>query len=71
MTTSMVFGLRALANLVALWPLAAAALLAVGRTWPHAADVWTVLLIGAGLSSALLMVTWRLNGRRRPDGNSP
>jgi hypothetical protein len=71
MTTSVVFGLRVLANLVALWPVAAAALLAVGRAWPHAADAWTVLLVGSGLSSAVLMVSWRLNGRRRPDGNSP
>jgi hypothetical protein len=71
MTTSMVFGLRVLANLVAVWPLAGAALLAVGRAWPPASTIWTVLLVGSGLSSAILMITWRLNGRRRPDGNSP
>lgn len=70
-TTSMVFGLRGLATLVAMWPLAAAALLAVGSTWPSAADVWSALVIGAGLSSIVLMISWRLNGRRRPDGNSP
>jgi len=71
MTTSMVFGLRGLANLVAAWPLAAAALLAAGRTWPPLANIWSMLVVGAALSCAVLMVTWRLNGRRRPGGNAP
>lgn len=71
MTTSMVFGLRMLATMVAVWTLSAAMLLAVGRTWPHAVSVLDALVIGSGLSAAVLLVTWRLNGRRRPDGNSP
>jgi hypothetical protein len=71
MTTSMVFGLRGLATLVGVWPLAGATLMAVGRTWAPAPRVWSALLIGAGLSSLILMITWRLNGRRRPDGNAP
>jgi hypothetical protein len=38
--------LRGMAGLVSIWPLAAAALLAVGRTWPPLGTVWW-FLVGA------------------------
>jgi hypothetical protein len=71
MTTSMLFGLRLLALSVAAMPLIGASLLAVARRWPHLGLVWWILVIASFLLAALLLVSWRLASRRRPDGSSP
>ena len=71
MTTRMVFGLRVLAGAVAAWPVLAGTLLATARTWTGLPDVWTGLVVGSGITFGLLVVSWRLAGRRRPDGSVP
>jgi hypothetical protein len=71
MTTSMLFGLRLLAVGVAVAPLTGASLLAIARRWPHLGLVWWGLVIWSALLTVLLLVSWRLAGRRRPDGGAP
>jgi hypothetical protein len=71
MTTSMLFGLRISAIGVALAPITGASLLAIARRWPHIGLAWWVLVIWSGLLMMLLLISWRLAGRRRPDGGAP
>jgi hypothetical protein len=70
-TTSMLFGLRMLGVAVAVFPALGALALVGFRRAPVLQYAWLALLAGASATFAILMITWLLAARRRPDGTSP
>ena len=71
MTTSMLFGVRCLAFTAALGSVAGASLLIGAREADWLGPVWWLLTAAEFACAAVLMVAWRLAGRRRPDGTCP